>query len=142
MDQDRKRQIRLVVALSTAVLLAVALIYTSFTAASDARKPSEVLAAGPSDQSYQLEGDVVSTGEKKNGVLRFEIADVDSTEPSMPVRYTGDVPSPYKVGREVLVTGKLGDDGVFMADDGSLITKCPSKFADEAEDDPNIIIEQ
>ena len=46
MDPDRKRQIRLVVALSAAVLLAVALIYTSFSAATEAREPSEVLAAG------------------------------------------------------------------------------------------------
>ncbi len=42
MDPARKRQIRLVVALSAAVLLAVALIYTSFSAANEALEPSEV----------------------------------------------------------------------------------------------------
>ena len=36
MDPDRKRQIRLVVALGAAVLLATALVYTSFSASVEA----------------------------------------------------------------------------------------------------------
>ena len=40
MDPNVKRKIRLVVALSAAVLLAVALIYTSFSASSQAKEPS------------------------------------------------------------------------------------------------------
>ena len=48
MDPARKRRIRLVVvALTAAVLLAGALVYTSFSASSEARTPSQ-LAARPS----------------------------------------------------------------------------------------------
>ena len=38
MDPERKRKIRLVIALGLAVLLATALIYTSFSASTDAEK--------------------------------------------------------------------------------------------------------
>ena len=46
MDPHRKRTIRLVVALGVAVLLAGALIYTSFSAATEAQQPSQLLKAG------------------------------------------------------------------------------------------------
>ncbi len=42
----------------------------------------------------------------------------------------------------MIVTGKLAENGTFVAEKDSLITKCPSKFAEEAEDNPNIIIEE
>lgn len=137
MDHDRKRQIRLVVALSAAVLLAVALIYTSFTASSEAREPSEVLAAGPSDKSYQVEGEVVSSRHDGDG-LRFKMTDPDGGGETLPVSYTGVVPDPFREGRQVIVTGRLGDDGVFLAEKDSLITKCPSKFSDKVQDDTNV----
>ena len=44
MDPSRKRKIRLVVALTAAVLLASALIYTSFSASSEAKSPSQLMA--------------------------------------------------------------------------------------------------
>lgn len=141
MDQDRKRKIRLVVALSAAVLLAVALIYTSFSASTEAREPSEVLAAGPSDESYRLTGKVAGY-ERDGSELQFEIADRDGGAETLPVSYTGQVPDPFREGREVIVEGKLTEAGVFVAEKDSLITKCPSKFADEAAEDPNIVIEQ
>ncbi len=65
MDPARKRKIRLVLALSTAVLLSVALIYTSFGAASEALQPSELLASRDSG-SVQLNGMVVG-GSVKEG---------------------------------------------------------------------------
>jgi cytochrome c-type biogenesis protein CcmE len=43
------------------------------------------------------------------------------------VTYTGEVPDPFRDGREVIVTGKL-QDGTFVGQRDSLITKCPSKF--------------
>jgi cytochrome c-type biogenesis protein CcmE len=142
MDRDRKRKIRLVVALSVAVLLGVALVYTSFSAGTEAREPSEVLAAGPSAETYQLTGRVTSY-HRDGGDLEFEIADRDGGGVELPVHYTGVVPDPFREGREVIVTGRLGEDGTFMAEKDSLITKCPSKFADEAEADPeHVVIEQ
>lgn len=142
MDHDRKRKIRLVVALTAAVLLAVALIYTSFTASTETREPSEVLAAGPNGESYQITGDVVSS--KHEGTrLQFVMTDRDGGGKPLPVSYPGQVPDPFRAGREVIVTGKLNSDGVLMAQKDSLITKCPSKFADEAAADPeHVIIQQ
>lgn len=137
MDHDRKRQIRLAVALSAAVLLAVALIYTSFTASSEARVPSEVLAAGPSDETYEVEGKVAGYERDEDG-LRFEITNPDGGDETLPVTYSGIVPDPFREGREVIITGKLNENGVFAAEKDSLITKCPSKFSDEVKDDTNV----
>jgi cytochrome c-type biogenesis protein CcmE len=139
MDPALKRKVRLVVALSAAVLLAVALIYTSFNASSEAKQPSEILNASP-DQSYQLTGVVVPGSIQHQGsVLGFRIADRDDPKASIPVRYTGQVPDPFANGREVIVSGKV-DDGTFRAERDSLITKCPSKYATEAEQDPQHVI--
>ena len=145
MDPARKRQIRLVVALGAAVLLAAGLVYTSFSASTEAREPSQVLAESGtqgSGETYDLTGKVVpGTIERTDERLAFDIADRDGSD-ALPVTYTGTVPDPFRDGREVIVTGKL-DDGTFVAEHDSLITKCPSKFQDEAEADPeHVIIEE
>ena len=43
------------------------------------------------------------------------------------------------VCREVIVTGGMRD-GTFVAEHDSLVTKCPSKFSDEAAEDPEHVI--
>ncbi len=141
MDQARKRQIRLVIALSVAVMLAVALVYTSFSSASDAMEPSEVHAAGPGPETYQLTGRVKSHNDVEGGA-NFVIADRDGEGETLRVRYEGIVPDPFRDGREVIVTGRLNAESVFIAEKDSLITKCPSKFSEEAEGNPNIIIDE
>jgi len=139
MDPDRKRKIRLVIALGLAVVLAAALVYTSFSASTEAKEPSELLAAGPG-QSYDLTGRVADGSVQRDGSkLDFEVADRDNPSESVPVSYTGTVPDPFREGREVIVTGELRD-GTFVAEKGSLITKCPSKFAEEAEENPDQVI--
>jgi cytochrome c-type biogenesis protein CcmE len=141
MDPDRKRKIRLGVALGAAVLLAAALVYTSFSASTEAKQPSDLLSAGPGD-TYDLTGNVVGNSvAREDAGLRFEIEDRDGSA-SVPVRYTGTVPDPFREGREVIVTGQL-QQGTFVAEKDSLVTKCPSKFSDEAEKDPeHVIIEE
>jgi cytochrome c-type biogenesis protein CcmE len=49
----------------------------------------------------------------------------------MGVRYTGVVPDTFKEGNEVSVTGKLADDGTFVATE--MAAKCPSKYEAEAK---------
>jgi cytochrome c-type biogenesis protein CcmE len=138
MDPVRKRKIRLVVALSAAVLLAAGLVYTSFSASTEAREPSEVIGSG-SGETYDLTGKVVpGTIERTDEKLDFRISDRDGSD-ALPVTYTGTVPDPFRDGREVIVTGKL-EGGTFVAEHDSLITKCPSKFQDEAEADPEHVI--
>ncbi len=123
MDPRRKRKIRLAVALGAAVLLAGALIYTSFSASTEASKPSQI----EPGRSYELTGKVVKGSVNRDGdELRFRIRDRDGTA-SVPVTYTGTVPDPFREGREVIVSGEL-KDGTFVAERDSLVTKCPSKF--------------
>jgi cytochrome c-type biogenesis protein CcmE len=139
MDPALKRTVRLIVALSAAVLLAVALIYTSFSSSTEAKQPSEILSA-PSDQSYELTGIVVPNSIRHQGSqLDFRVADRNDPKVSIPVRYTGEVPDPFRDGREVIVSGNV-QEGTFMAQRDSLITKCPSKFATQAEQDPQHVI--
>lgn len=142
MDPDRKRQIRLVIALSAAVLLAVALIYTSFSASTEAREPSDLLQAN-GGETYELTGKVArdSVDRGRNATMEFEVTDRDGGA-SVPVQYSGQVPDPFREGREIIITGEM-QDGTFVAQKDSLITKCPSKFAAEAEEDPeHVIIEE
>jgi len=128
MDPSRKRTIRLVVALSAAVVLASALIYTSFTASTEARSPSQLVASAVPGKSYQLTGKV-SEWTKKGAVNAFRVRDREGHE-SVPVVYRGAVPDPFRVGREVIVTVRKQGDG-FVGEKDSLVTKCPSKFQAE-----------
>ena len=50
--------------------------------------------------------------------------------PSVPVRYTGAVPDPFREGREVIVDVRK-HGATFVGEKDSLTTKCPSKFTDE-----------
>jgi cytochrome c-type biogenesis protein CcmE len=128
-DPARKRRIRLIVALSAAVLLASALIYTSFSAATEASTPSQLLKSNVSPgRSIDLTGKVAAGSVKKSGdTLRFAVRDRSGKGPAIPVVYSGIVPDPFRVGREVVVTGKL-KGGTFIGQRDSLVTKCPSKF--------------
>ena len=126
MDPTRKRKLRLVVALTAAVLLATALIYTSFSASTEASKPSQIKPG----RSYDLTGKVVNGSITHAGdTLRFRVRDRDGTA-SVPVSYTGVVPDPFREGREVIVSGRL-EHGTFVGERDSLVTKCPSKFSDQ-----------
>jgi cytochrome c-type biogenesis protein CcmE len=129
MDPSRKRKLRLGVALAAAVLLATALVYTSFSASTEASKPSEI----EPGKSYELTGKVVQGSIQKSGddELRFRIRDRDGTE-SVPVAYAGVVPDPFRDGREVIVSGEL-KQGTFVAERDSLVTKCPSKFTKDEQ---------
>ena len=131
MDPARKRTVRLVVALSAALLLAGALAYTSFSASSEARTPGQLAKSAKAGQTYQLTGKVAQGSVRRDGVaLLFRVRERAGTA-SVPVRYTGSVPDPFREGREVIVTVRKGAGGTFVGERDSLITKCPSKFAKE-----------
>jgi cytochrome c-type biogenesis protein CcmE len=127
-DPSRKRKIRLAVALGAAVFLAAALIYTSFSASTEASKPSQI----EPGRSYEVTGKVVKGSISRDGdELRFRIRDRDGTA-SVPVSYAGVVPDPFREGREVIVSGEL-KQGTFVAERDSLVTKCPSKFTKDEQ---------
>jgi cytochrome c-type biogenesis protein CcmE len=127
MTPARKRTVRLVVALSAAVVLASALVYTSFSAASPALSPSQLLHQAQSGRSYQLTGKVVAGSVHRDGaVLDFSVGDRAGGR-EVALAYTGSVPDPFREGREVIVTvQKQGSR--FVGERDSLITKCPSKY--------------
>ncbi len=127
MDPQRKRKIRLVVALSVAVLLAVALIYTSFAASTEAKEPSELIGAAPGT-TVEMTGKVVkgSVRHAGNGIA-FRVIDRDGSGKALPVTYRGTVPDPFRGGREIVLTGSV-ENGTFVGEPETLITKCPSKF--------------
>src|SRR3954451_23115078 len=106
MDPSRKRKIRLVVALSAALLLAGALLVTSFGTATEAKTPSQVLAAGGGGP-YELTGKVVPGSIQHRGArLLFRVRDRAGSR-SVPVSYQGIVSDTFRDGREIIVKGSL-----------------------------------
>ncbi len=127
MDPSRKRAIRLVVALTAALMLATALIYTSFTAGNKELTASQLLQSARPGESYILAGTVLNGSVRHQGeALLFRVRD-PKLQMSVPVRYTGIVPDPFAAGRGVLVTVRKQGSG-FIGQPNSMLTKCPSKY--------------
>jgi cytochrome c-type biogenesis protein CcmE len=131
MDPSHKRRVRLVVALTAAVLLAGALVWTSFGAASEARTPSQLLASAQAGRTYQLTGKVVPGYTRDGTVTTFRVRD-RTGKASVPVRYRGALPDPFREGREVIVDVRK-QGSLFVGQPNSLVTKCPSKFSAEQQ---------
>ena len=130
MDQAKKRQIRLFVALGFALVLATGLVYTSFNASSEAREPSELGDAVPG-KSYEMTGKVIPGSIEKVGEgIEFEVSDRDGSG-SIPVTYEGVVPDPFRDGREIVLKGSVNENGTFVGERDTLVTKCPSKFSEK-----------
>jgi cytochrome c-type biogenesis protein CcmE len=128
MDPARRRVARLVVALALAVVLASALIYTSFSSASPAFSPSQLLREAVPGRAYQLTGTVVKDSVHRYGAtLDFAMED-RAGGTVVGLAYTGIVPDPFREGREVIVTVEKQPSGGFVGERNSLITKCPSKY--------------
>jgi cytochrome c-type biogenesis protein CcmE len=128
MDPSRKRSIRLVVALTAALLLASALIYTSFAAGRDELTASQLLRQAHPGEQYVLAGTVLTGSVRHEGeALLFRVRD-PKLDLSVPVRYTGIVPDPFAAGRGVLVTVRDAGTTTFVGEQNSLTTKCPSKY--------------
>ena len=124
------------IALLVAGVLAVFLLYTSIAGGGNPSiAPSEL--AGRSGK-VQLAGVVVGPlrGDAHAGGLRFRLRDIGVGKKASSVRvlYSGSVPDLFKVGRHIVVDGRL-EQGTFVAEPGSMITKCPSKYAPKRSGD-------
>lgn len=120
---------RLMIAVSVAIVLAVFLLYTSFAGgATESLRPSQLLAQGETGDSVQLAGVVIGpvAGDSRDGGLTFKLKDFDG-KATVPIVYTGSVPDMFRGGRHVYMQGTL-ENGVFVAKPDSLVTKCPSKY--------------
>jgi cytochrome c-type biogenesis protein CcmE len=125
-----------VIALLVAGVLAVFLLYTSIAGGGNPSiAPSEL--AGRSG-AVQLAGVVVGPvrGDAHAGGLRFKLRDIGGGKKAaaVPIVYSGSVPDLFKVGRHIVVDGALVK-GAFVAEPGSMITKCPSKYAPKSDGD-------
>lgn len=66
--------------------------------------------------------------------LEFALGDFKAPDAGgVTVRYTGILPDMFAEGRDVIVEGKYGADGIFRAH--SVLTSCPSKYEAEAGPD-------
>lgn len=130
MQGVRASPARLVIALSVAAALAVFVVYTAVAGTGTPQLAPSELAGHHGD--VVLVGAVVGpvTGDSHTPTgMRFMLKDVQGHSPArVPVSYTGSVPDLFKVGRHVVVEGTVRN-GVFVAKPGSLVTKCPSKYA-------------
>jgi cytochrome c-type biogenesis protein CcmE len=127
MDPSRKRAIRLTVALTAALLLASALVYTSFAAGQEELTASQLLKDARPGKSYVLAGTVLTGSVRHEGsALVFRIRD-PKLAVSVPVRYSGIVPDPFAAGRAVMVNVHA-QGPLFVGEANSLTTKCPSKY--------------
>jgi cytochrome c-type biogenesis protein CcmE len=119
---------RLIVALSVAAALAVFLIYTAIAGGgTPSLQPSQL--AGHHG-TVSLAGVVVgpATGDSYSVAgKRFRLRDING-KATVPVVYHGQVPDQFKVGRHIVVDGRLRH-GTFVGKRDSLVTKCPSKYA-------------
>jgi len=66
------------------------------------------------------------TGDSYRGGLHFRLRDPDGSA-TVAVRYTGSRPDLFRVGRDIIVDGRLRN-GVFVAVPNTMVTKCPSKY--------------
>ena len=127
MDPNRKRAIRLTVALTAALLLASALIYVSFSAGRDELTASQLLNKARPGGQYILAGTV------ENGSIRHVGVETDfsvlspNRRVAVPVKYSGEIPDPFAQGRAVMVN-VTDQDGSFIGQMNTLTTKCPSKY--------------
>lgn len=128
MNPLRKRKVRLVVAVSAALLLSGALVLTTVSASVPQLQPSEAAAQAKPGETYKVTGKVVDGSIERDGTtITFRVRDLDGTA-SIPVTYTGSVPDPFRDGREIGIRVRKAG-GVFVGEKDSLVTKCPSKFA-------------
>ena len=117
------------IALSVAAALAVFILYTAVVGGATTQLSPSKLAGHTGHVA--LVGTVVGpvTGDAHGGGLRFRVKDVSGLSKVMvPVVYHGSVPDLFKVGRHIVLTGKL-QGATFVGDKDSLVTKCPSKYA-------------
>lgn len=115
------------IALSVAAALAVFLLYTSIAGGGvPSLQPSQLEGR---EGKVSLAGKVVDVagGDARGEGLRFTLADLDGPG-RVEVLYTGSVPDLFRKDRHVFLEGELRS-GVFVAEPGSLVTKCPSKYS-------------
>jgi cytochrome c-type biogenesis protein CcmE len=121
-----------------AVVLATFMLYVGIKGG-DVQEPllqaSELVSKRDVATSQTVQVDGIAAGpitDTQGDRFSFYVADRDGHHRTR-VDYRGSVPDAFRIGRNVIVTGKLVADARtggrhFRAKPGTLVTKCPSKF--------------
>ena len=115
------------IALSVAAALAIFVVYTALAGNGVAQLTPSII--GTAKGNVLLIGKVVGPVRHHAASLRFAVKDIGDKKPArVYVKYTGSVPSLFRTGRDISVTGTMRH-GTFVATKDSLITKCPDHYA-------------
>jgi cytochrome c-type biogenesis protein CcmE len=113
-----------VLALSVAAVLAVFLVYVSLAGGgTPSIQPSELHGRS---ETVVLGGRVLAGWQTAGRVTTFRLRDTKGTA-TVRVRYADSLPDQFKTGRDLQVKGRL-QNGVFVGEPGTMVTKCPSKY--------------
>lgn len=123
------------------VLVAAALSYLVYAGTRDNLvyyyEVDEVQAAAASrDGKLRISGDVVEgsvTRDEETREIRFSIQGTAAGAGggTIPVLYGGTVPDIFREGIQVVVEGRMSEDGTFEAE--TLLAKCPSKYQEAGQ---------
>jgi len=102
--------------------------------------PAELMAKVQTDPTYhdvgvKVSGEVVpGSYHRTEGELlhTFQVQDLADESVTFPVEYRAALPETFKEGMEVVLEGRLRDDGVFEAT--TLLTKCASRYEASPEE--------
>ncbi len=121
-----------------AVLIVAAIGYLITTSISNTSKffvTVDELALAIDDyqgSGLKVKGKVVNGSISRNPENQLDVSfKIEEKNSVLPVIYTGVTPDMFEDGREVVVEGTVGRDGVFHAN--TLLTSCPSKYEAEKE---------
>jgi cytochrome c-type biogenesis protein CcmE len=88
--------------------------------------PSQVAAGEAPKRTFRLGGMVLAGSVKREpGTLNVSFVVTDNVQ-SVPVKYSRVLPDLFKEGAGAVVVGRMGDNGVFMADE--VIAKHDEKY--------------
>ena len=130
MDPARKRTIRLVVALTCALLLAGRARLHELLRGQRGAPAQPARAAREPGKTYQLTGKVAEGSWEHAGHRAHVPRRGPRGRRVVPVRYVGQVPDPFREGREIVIDVRK-QGATFVGEPDSLVTKCPSKFSAE-----------
>ena len=91
------------------------------------------------DTRFKLAGKVVPGSIVRrdgNRTVAFEIrdpSDEDTAPNTRTIRYSGVLPDTFRDGADVVLEGKMGPNGVFIAE--TMLAKCPSKYESQSYDE-------
>jgi len=102
------------------------LVYTATGSSAQYYETISEMRAHPSDRNVRVLGVVQDDVVRSEGGLHVRFTASQAGQ-AMPVDYRGFLPDIFRPGVQVVVEGRLGNDGVFRA--SALQAKCPSRFS-------------